>query len=68
MFSNMTFQAVAEIGHLEWRGKHGDFSESFFHFKTPSRSRAEVEGAEPPEALEIVAFLRAQTHLESSIC
>lgn len=29
---------------------------------------AGVQGAEPPEALEIVLFLRVQTGLESSIC
>ncbi len=65
---------VAKIGYFEWRGKHGEFSDSFF---SPGKAEAaccrhgrngkgiaqiarqRVEGAEPPEALEIFPFLRA---------
>ncbi len=34
----------------------------------PRNSLGQVQGAKPPEAFEIVPFLRVQTGLESSIC
>ncbi len=46
---------VAEIGHFDWRGKHGEFSESFFS-PGMGRALAEVEGVEPLIALDIVPF------------
>ncbi len=33
--SSRYLTAVAEIGHFEWRGKHGELSESFFDCCNP---------------------------------
>ncbi len=54
---------MAEIGHFDWRGKHGEFSESFFS-PGMGRALAEVEGVEPLEALDIVPFLGFKTGLD----
>ena len=70
---------MAKIGYFEWRGKHGEFSDSFFSLGKAEAAccrhgrngkgiaqtaRQRVEGAEPPEALEIFPFLRESSMLE----